>query len=205
MRVVLTDVQQGLISAWEKVIDGMLPPDHDVETYHGSIFDLEVDALVSPANSFGFMDGGLDALITMKFGRRLQERLQERIADEKTMGELLVGQAMVLSTGDSQVPFVISAPTMRIPTILGNRSVNTYLATKAATQIAMREGFSSIAIPGMGTGVGRVPFDVCAIQMVTAIKEAIEGLEPPKSWSEASHRHQRLYTELTRDLQHDAR
>jgi O-acetyl-ADP-ribose deacetylase (regulator of RNase III) len=47
-------------------------------------------------------------------------------------GELLVGQAMVLETGDRQIPFLISAPTMRIPTNFNiDTSVNAYLAMKA--------------------------------------------------------------------------
>jgi hypothetical protein len=31
-----------------------------VSIHHGSILDLDIDAVVSPANSFGFMDGGID-------------------------------------------------------------------------------------------------------------------------------------------------
>ena len=35
--------------------------------HRGSIFDVACDAVVSPANSFGFMDGGIDALYVDRF------------------------------------------------------------------------------------------------------------------------------------------
>ena len=34
----------------------------------GSILEVSTDALVSPANSFGYMDGGLDLLLSEHFG-----------------------------------------------------------------------------------------------------------------------------------------
>jgi O-acetyl-ADP-ribose deacetylase (regulator of RNase III) len=42
----------------------------------------EFDCLVSPANSFGLMDGGMDAAITCFFGDALQNRVQQRILAE---------------------------------------------------------------------------------------------------------------------------
>ena len=42
----------------------------------------EFDCLVSPANSFGLMDGGMDAAITRFFGDGLQQRVQQRILAE---------------------------------------------------------------------------------------------------------------------------
>lgn len=41
----------------------------------------EYDCLVSPANSFGMMDGGMDAAIINFFGRGLEEKVQQRILD----------------------------------------------------------------------------------------------------------------------------
>lgn len=49
MNIVLADVDGGLIEAWNSIA-GDNP---HVSTYQGSIFEVECDALVSPANSFG--------------------------------------------------------------------------------------------------------------------------------------------------------
>ncbi|EAX9772495.1 phage tail protein, partial [Salmonella enterica] len=42
----------------------------------------EFDCMVSAANSFGLMDGGVDAAITAYFGSQLQERVQQNIIRE---------------------------------------------------------------------------------------------------------------------------
>ena len=58
MNIVLTSVEDALADAWERFC-GDLP---FVSVHRGSIFDLSCDAVVSPANSYGFMDGGIDIL-----------------------------------------------------------------------------------------------------------------------------------------------
>ena len=47
----------------------------------GDITQIECDAMVSPANSFGFMDGGLDYALSERFGWDLEKRLQKIIKD----------------------------------------------------------------------------------------------------------------------------
>jgi O-acetyl-ADP-ribose deacetylase (regulator of RNase III) len=37
---------------------------------------------MSPANSFGFMDGGVDMLFSRHFGRHAQDRLLKKISTE---------------------------------------------------------------------------------------------------------------------------
>jgi len=189
MDIVLADINGGMCEAWEEAIKDFALD--DIEVYHGSIFDIEVEGLVSPANSFGFMDGGLDLLISRFFGWKVQDRVQQRIKVEHN-GELLVGDALIVQTDHRKIPHVISAPTMRVPMILKN-SINPYLATKAAIYKSLRRPLKSISIPGMGTGVGRVPFDVCANQMCVAISDVRDGnYEFPKSWFEAAGRQQVL-------------
>lgn len=75
---------------------------------------MTCDAIVSPANSFGFMDGGLDAALVERFGMYAETRPKQTIRD-KHAGELLVGRAEVCPTNDSTVPWLICAPTMRVP------------------------------------------------------------------------------------------
>jgi hypothetical protein len=56
------------------------------------------DCLVSPANSFGMMDGGMDAAITAFFGMQLMERVQQQILDDY-LGEQSVGTSFIIATG----------------------------------------------------------------------------------------------------------
>ncbi len=102
MKIILTSVEPNLFEAWKLFCDDL----SDVEIYHGSIFDVKCDAVVSPANSFGFMDGGIDMLYSRRFGWQVQERLQDLIQTEHH-GELLVGAAEIVET-DAPIPFLIS-------------------------------------------------------------------------------------------------
>src|SRR5262245_28065131 len=110
MKIILADINSTLVAAWKKACHDLA----EVQTHSGRIFDVSCDATVSPANSFGFIDGGIDAHICERFGWDLQNRVQDLIRSQHN-GELLVGQALLVPTKDSKVPYVISAPTMRVP------------------------------------------------------------------------------------------
>ena len=208
MKLIFCDINDRMIEAWKHYFT----EDSNIEIYHGSIFSLHTDAIVSPANSFGFMDGGLDLQISRFFGWHVQERLQE-IIKHKHHGELIVGNAEIVETDHDIIPFVISAPTMRVPMILKN-SVNVYLAMRALLMLVrydqfpdgtlIRDTIKKIAIPGMGTGVGRIPYEISALQMRKAVDDFYyEKIKFPGSWYEAQKNHQLLYRKKITDLQID--
>ena len=212
LRIILSALDDRLAEEWDRECSG-LP---GVEIRRGSIFDVEADALVSPANSFGFMDGGIDALYVERFGDVVQSRVRRAIVDLHH-GELLVGDAAIVETGDAEHPYLIAAPTMRVPMALGSETVNPYLATRAALLLVRHGVFRSgnmsgekvadhvrsIAFPGMGAGVGRVPANICARQMKAAIQDFLAvKVQLPTYWAEASERHQLLYTDKPTRLQH---
>lgn len=212
MKIILSAVETGLYNAWQRFCGDF----EFIEIHRGSILDLSCDAVVSPANSFGFMDGGIDLLYSGFFGWQVQEKLQKQIR-EKHFGELLVGQAEIVETDSAQIPFVISAPTMRVPMILLQNSVNPYLAARAVLLLIKHGEFTrgsykgekissfveSVAFPGLGTGVGRVEPNTCAQQVRAAIETVILGKnEFPFSWADAQAKHQQLYTDRVRDLQY---
>lgn len=172
MTIILAGLTGKLLDAWTDFFG----KEENVKIVEGDITKLQCDAMVSPANSFGFMDGGLDYALSERFGWDLEKRLQKQIK-ELPEGELLVGQAIVLETGDKEVPFLISAPTMRIPTNFNiDTSVNAYLAMKAILIKAKTDDrISSVAIPGLCTGVGRMQPLIAARQMYQAYSEIILG------------------------------
>jgi O-acetyl-ADP-ribose deacetylase (regulator of RNase III) len=212
MQIMLTAVNEPLAQAWEAMC-GDVP---GVTVHRGSILDVDCDAVVSPANSFGFMDGGIDSLYMEVFGPEIQTRVRRAIY-KRHYGELVVGAAEIVETDHARIPYLIAAPTMRVPTILRD-SVNPFLATRAALLLVrfgtLDEGdyqgtpvadvVHTIAFPGMGTGVGRVPPAVCARQMRAAIQDVLGWPHPvPRSWAEASEQHQHLYTARPKRLQHE--
>ncbi len=172
MKIILSGLPGKLLDAWTEFFG----QEENVIIVEGDITKLKCDAIVSPANSFGFMDGGLDYALSERFGWDLEKRLKKRIK-ELPEGELLIGQAILIATGDKDVPFLISAPTMRIPTNSNiETSVNAYLAMKAILIKAKSdERISSVAVPGLCTGVGRMQPMIAAKQMFQAYKEIILG------------------------------
>ena len=211
MEFVLTAIDDDLASAFEEHCGGL----KNVSVFRGSIFDVECDAVVSPANSFGFMDGGIDAWYRWRFGDKIQDSVRLAIL-RYWHGELPVGAAEIVETNDDEVPFLIAAPTMRVPMILGTESVNPYLAMRAVIML-VREGrfrdgdfqgndikshVKRIALPGLGTGVGKVPGEMAAHQIKEAISLHVDGKHYlPKSWGFASEAHQHLLKQEFRDLQ----
>jgi O-acetyl-ADP-ribose deacetylase (regulator of RNase III) len=171
--------------------------------------------IVSPANSYGFMDGGIDAEYLDHFGPQIQMLVRRQIY-ECHAGELVVGTADIVETGHAAIPFLIAAPTMRVPMVLRD-SADAYLAARAVFLLLKRGVFTngSLCRPAdsrscsdhrfsrLGTGVGRIGFNTCAHQVRAAIDDILLGhYEMPRSWAEASERHQLLYTDRPARLQY---
>jgi O-acetyl-ADP-ribose deacetylase (regulator of RNase III) len=138
------------------------------------------DAFVTAGNAFGIMSAGIDAAVARFFGEGLVGRVQHHIMD-RYLGEQPVGTAFILTTGHRAIPFLVHAPTMRVPgSISGTDRV--YAATWAALlavyahNIDFDEKIETVAFPAMGTGFGGVPFDEAARQMAAAYRHY---LEPP--------------------------
>jgi O-acetyl-ADP-ribose deacetylase (regulator of RNase III) len=196
----LRDLGKPLVDAWSREFAGV----PTVTISCGDIFsskpgpiapgdpiDFNADAIVSPANSFGFMDGGIDAVYTYQFGGGVQDRLREVIARDHD-GELPVGLAVIVPTEHPAIPWCISAPTMRVPCDVAD-TVNAYLAFRAALLAVQRHNrtdaakIRKILCPGLGTAVGRMPVERCARQM-RAAWDRVHGGRPqmPHSIREAA-------------------
>lgn len=169
-----------------------------VQIILGDIFNIEADAIVSPANSFGDMSGGLDKAIDNFYLGKAQKEIMQLI-QKKHYGELPVGNAEIISLGTENFPYMICAPTMRIPGTLEKASINAYLAMRAVL-IELKKYNShnsdypikTIAIPSFCTGVGGLHYKQSAEQMFTAFtmieatkyKEAIHPALAPYNHKE---------------------
>lgn len=180
LTLTLRDLDGALAQAWRAAFGKTA----GVDIASGDLMASQADAIVSPANSFGFMDGGIDLVYARFFGAELPQRLQAKILEE-CAGELPVGQALIVPTGNVRFPFLISAPTMRIPGPIDG-TLNVYLAFRAALlAVAAHNALGedppirSIACPGLGTGVGAVPPARAARQMHAAYRAIVEG---DRSW-----------------------
>lgn len=184
-KFILADRHPALVEAWQDEFKNY----SNFEFYAGDVFDKKAEILVSPANSFGFMNGGIDLAYSQKMGWHIQNRVQEKIQEEFN-GELLVGQSLMVATDFPQFPYLLSAPTMRVPLNLAG-TPNVYLAAKAIFLAVKRlnEDYTCL-IPGLGTGVGSVFFSQCAQRMRMAYEDHYLGnYRFPKKLFEANLRH----------------
>jgi O-acetyl-ADP-ribose deacetylase (regulator of RNase III) len=166
----LRDISAEMVQAWQKYFTGIA----SVRISHGDIFESSADAIVSPANSFGYMDGGIDLIYVHRFGWELQTRLQTHLKTDHD-GELPVGQATIVETFDSDIPYLVSAPTMRVPMNVTN-TVNAYLAFRAAIRAIKQHNreqpgtIRTVLCPGLCTAIGRMPPELAAMQMAAAFE-----------------------------------
>ena len=174
-RVWLIDQSAALVEEWKKAFAVYA----EVEARAGDYFQQPADAIVSPANSFGIMDGGLDLAIRDQLGYGVQESIQKVIV-EKYHGELPIGSAEIVPTHDARWKYMVAAPTMRVPEPVPY-TFNAYLAFRAVlvaienfNRARGRREIDSLVCCGLATGIGGMSALKCATQMRIAYKTMIE-------------------------------
>ena len=105
LNIILCDTDRTIVRAWERHFHGF----GHVEIVEGDLTEVFADAYVSPANSYGWMDGGIDLALRERFvAGDIERQVQESIAAQG--GFLPVGAAIIVEMDDDEVPYLISAP-----------------------------------------------------------------------------------------------
>jgi O-acetyl-ADP-ribose deacetylase (regulator of RNase III) len=145
----------------------------EVEVSCGDILQVAHHCIVSPANSFGYMDGGIDARYLEFFGRSIQSTVQEAI-QRRPEGMLPIGAALAVATGHVRIPYMIVAPTMEVPEEV--RASHAGRALRAALRVLDREPVLAdhVYCPGMATLTGRVPATEAAASMLSAYEHWLQ-------------------------------
>jgi O-acetyl-ADP-ribose deacetylase (regulator of RNase III) len=133
-----------------------------IEVQIGSLLEVEADAIVNPANSGGWMGGGAAGAIKRAAGQEVEK---EAVAQ----APIPIGSAVATSGGKSRFSLILHVPTMvqpaeRIPL------ENVRKATRAALLLADQRRIATLALPGMGTGVGGIFPDSAARVMLDEIR-----------------------------------
>lgn len=187
MKIIIRDRNASLLAHFQNYLT-KVPVGHilALEPTNNFFSDMNFDAVVSPANSFGFMNGGIDQLYIDTFGQQLEDNVRSRIA-EYFIKELPVGHAMLvpLRSAYDQEKYLIVAPTMRVPMPILD-PVDVYLAAKAAVSTAVVYNLNTIVMPGMGTGCGNVHPGIAARNMFLGIRDA---LDPPAMFKTCAQAH----------------
>lgn len=172
--IYLRDRNARVVDSWKR----QFADAQGVDIALGDPLDVEGAAIVSPANSFGFMDGGIDSMYS-----RLFPGLEAEVRDciqRYYCGEQPVGTSLSMAFGG--LVWVI-APTMRTPQDV-SKTLNAYLAFRAIIhernqEIHYRGGpdSSGVSCPGLCTGYGRMSPEESARQMWHAYQRITKGFE----------------------------
>ncbi len=150
MKLHLVDLNSDVVSAWMEAF----AQHTEVDIVKASILDIATDTIVSPANSHGFMDGGIDFVYFRHFGQQLQDRVRDMIY-RRPEGILPVGTAEIVKTMHDKIPWLIVAPTMEMPEAVPQ--INAQRAFSAVLRLTDRHPeLMDIYCPGFCTGVGQV-------------------------------------------------
>jgi len=167
--LILVDTNKEICNEWKT----SFAREPQVKIVNGKFESLpKYDCLVSAANSYGLMDGGIDLAITKYFGIQLMERVQEYII-KNFKGEQPVGTSFIIETNNKDYPYLAHTPTMRVPMRI-SRTDNAYNAMKAMCLAVsdfneQNNGvINSVACCGLGTLTGGVAPEEAARQMSLA-------------------------------------
>jgi O-acetyl-ADP-ribose deacetylase (regulator of RNase III) len=133
-----------------------------VEVINGSILEVDTDVIVNPANSLGLMGGGVAGVIKRFGGEEIEKEAVQK-------APIPVGSAVLTTAGKLKIKGVIHAPTMEEPA-MDSSEEKVRKAVRASLELADSLGFETLAMPGMGTGVGGLPKELSAKAMLEEIK-----------------------------------
>lgn len=173
MKIYLLDINKTITDIWKLYFADC----EDVEVvcdYFDHFMDQgKVDCVVSPANSYGLMDGGYDRAISEWFGWDLMKKVQKYILDNY-WGEQPVGTSFIIDPGKDNIK-LIHTPSMRIPSAIKDTMV-VYQCMRTTLMTAIKNNVESIVIPAFGGFCGCLqPIDVCSM-MYEAYKQI---MNPP--------------------------
>ncbi|MDC1260157.1 macro domain-containing protein [Pseudomonadota bacterium] len=163
MKILIADHNKSTISSIKEC-----SPFFDVE--EGDPLAFDIDAVVSPANTKGIMNGGYDAVLRRYFGVVIEYTVQEYLKKFK----IDVGQAIAVKTGHPKVHWLIVTPTVSVTGegFSGHESVS-YACAYNAVRVAHERGVKYLGMTGLGSGVGSLDRRVSARQQVEGIQDAV--------------------------------
>jgi O-acetyl-ADP-ribose deacetylase (regulator of RNase III) len=137
-----------------------------LEILEGDITELEVDAIVNPANEQLQLGSGVAGAIREKGGPSIQEECNR-------IGGTVVGTAVMTGAGHLKARRVIHAVGPRMGE--GDEDKKLAAAVRSALALADRRALKSIALPAISTGNFGFPMDRAARIILTEIQRFLQG------------------------------
>jgi O-acetyl-ADP-ribose deacetylase (regulator of RNase III) len=162
-QIIFFDFKEDFIEQYKFILENKIP---NCAFLHESLDSLlqknkDINAIVSPANSYGIMNGGIDRNINdiLNNVEPLVKQKIEQVGmiDRSGRSYLPIGKCIVIPRNNY---FLFVAPTMIMPSKLPNDTLNVSLAFMSILEQAFtmsKQGINlKIACPCLGTGVGQM-------------------------------------------------
>ncbi len=147
MKIYLLDNNPVICKTWDLYFNGESDVEIVCDEFKHFMDTTDVECIVSPANSFGKMDGGYDLAISEWFAWKQQSLVKEYIS-KHYYGEQPVGTSFILDTGIKGKK-LIHTPTMRTPGSIKEPLI-VYQCMRTTLMLALNNGINSIVIPAFG-------------------------------------------------------
>jgi O-acetyl-ADP-ribose deacetylase (regulator of RNase III) len=139
-----------------------------IKVFTGDITKVATDAIVNAANSSLLGGGGVDGAIHRAGGKAI---LEECVAIRNRQGGCKTGQAVITTAGNLPAKFVIhtvgpvwNGGSKGEPGLLANCYRN-------SLKLAVENNITSIAFPGISTGIYGYPKDKAALVAIEIVKD----------------------------------
>jgi O-acetyl-ADP-ribose deacetylase (regulator of RNase III) len=133
-----------------------------IELWNGDICDLEVDAIVNPANLSLWMSTGVSGAIKRAGGDAIE-------FDAVRQAPVPLGESIVTGSGTLAADAVIHAVSLDRDRRTSGPVIEA--AVRSAMARAREIGATSIAFPALGTGVGGFPLEESARITVRTVRD----------------------------------
>jgi O-acetyl-ADP-ribose deacetylase (regulator of RNase III) len=136
-----------------------------IELWNGDICDLEVDAIVNPANLSLWMSTGVSGAIKRAGGDAIEFAAVRQ-------APVPLGESIVTGSGNLAARAVIHAVSLDRDRRTSGPVIDA--AVRSAMARAREIGATSVAFPALGTGVGGFPLEESARITVAAVRDELE-------------------------------
>jgi O-acetyl-ADP-ribose deacetylase (regulator of RNase III) len=133
-----------------------------IELWNGDICELEVDAIVNPANLSLWMSTGVGGALKRAGGDEIEFAAVRQ-------APVPLGEAVVTSGGRLAAKAVIHAVSLDRDRRTSGPVIEA--ATRSAMARAREIGAVTVAFPALGTGVGGFPLDEAAVVTVRTVRD----------------------------------
>ena len=142
----------------------------DIKRFY-RLYKDEIDCLVSPANSFGYMTGGYDGALSEILGWNFQYKVRDYI-NRNFYGEQGVGTSFIINT-DIEGLKLIHTPTMQYPSVIRD-DMMVYYCMRSTLMCALKNDINCIVIPVFGGNCGEVDPIISSKRLKDAYMQILE-------------------------------